>query len=67
MTRKHFVLIAQALNRARPLEWDTVQKPKRDDPLYHQWRMCVVALTSALSTTNPRFVSERFIRACEGE
>jgi hypothetical protein len=67
MTKKHFILIAQALNRARPLGWEVVAKPKLGDPLYHQWRMCVTAVGTALLGTNPRFDLARFERACEGE
>lgn len=56
MTRRDFVLIAAALDRAR--------QRITNMPEYHGWLLCVKETTAALETTNDRFDVQRFITAC---
>ena len=58
MTRKDYVLLAQALNDARPMaHWDANKRT--------QWVMDVKYIAQALSNDNNRFDYDRFIDACE--
>ena len=58
MTKKDYILLADALAQSRPL-------PQWDAPLHRQWRADVRYIASALRTTNPRFDADKFIAACE--
>ncbi len=57
MTRKDYVLIADALNAACP---DTRRLVRE----YNGWRVTVCALANALARDNARFDQERFLKAC---
>lgn len=55
MTRKDYVLIAEALCVARDIPCGTVLQ---------MHSTIALELASALADTNPRFDRERFLRAC---
>lgn len=54
MTRKDYVLIAEALASARPLDGATAASV--------HWQACH-AMCDALAADNPRFDRERFLKA----
>lgn len=58
MTRRHFVMLADAMRECRPSTAPT-------SPEWQQWAQCVRCLTAALARTNPRFDRARFIAYCE--
>ena len=60
MTRKDYVLIADAMKRARPVILNN------RGPL-DMWESCVDELAQALARSNPRFDAQRFINACRAE
>lgn len=55
MTRKDFILIAQALNASKPVKANKV------------WEATVKHMADALAHTNAAFDRGRFIAACKGE
>ena len=55
MTRKDFILIAQALNASKPVKANKV------------WEATVQNMANALADTNPAFDRGCFIAACKGE
>ena len=58
MTRKDYVLIAEAMREARL--WIADQTPNA----VAAWMIAVKALATALHRDNPRFDRERFYAAC---
>lgn len=58
MTRKDFVLIADALKSCRP-------DVSASDPAWQSWAQCVRCVAQALGGTNSRFDRARFIAHCE--
>jgi hypothetical protein len=58
MTRRDFVLIADALKACRPAFNPT-------SPEWQQWSQDVRCMANALSSTNGRFDRQRFIAHCE--
>ena len=66
MTRKDYVLIANAINASRPKDDGTWQS---EDMLFgatFAWKRTVEDMANALYCTNPRFDRERFVNACYG-
>ncbi len=63
MTRKDYVLIAEALKNARPDPHGTTISRHR----YDGWHVSACALADALANDNPRFDRERFLKACGAE
>lgn len=67
MTRKHFVLLAAALARSKP-----VSSPPATVGIFErvtaerQWRTDCAAIADCLAETNGAFDRARFLRACEG-
>jgi hypothetical protein len=59
MTRKDYVLIAEAAATARPNP-----RSDRGKDWYDGWHVTVCALANALANDNPRFDRERFLKAC---
>lgn len=59
MTRKDFVLLADALKMSRPASAPT-------SPEWQQWCQDVREVARALHSTNGRFDRARFIAHCEG-
>ncbi len=57
MTRKDYVLIAEALKKARPT-------PSDYNSAHVQFRADVTLIADALANDNPRFDRERFLKAC---
>ena len=57
MTRKDYVLLAQALNDAYP--------EYREPDMLQQWGVTVQRIADALADDNARFNSQRFIDACK--
>jgi hypothetical protein len=58
MTRKDFILIANALRECRPASAPT-------SPEWQQWAQCVRCMANALGADNARFERTRFIAYCE--
>lgn len=58
MTRKDFVLIAQALKQARPEE---------GTDKWTQWVRCVAEIGQALKIANVRFEDNKFYAYCRSE
>jgi len=54
MTKKDYILLAEALRSSAPAS-------KKN---YSQWVAAVQSITRALATDNPRFNADKFIRAC---
>lgn len=63
MSRKHFRLIAAAMQRLRKFE---APDPEMSEIVAHAVRFSSVgdALATVLATTNPRFNRNRFLAAC---
>lgn len=62
LTRKHFILIADALNESKPCE---INPPLLSRQVrMEQWLECVEAIAYALKTTNSDFDVERFVKLC---
>jgi hypothetical protein len=59
MTRKDYVLLAQALAVARPSPGDA-------KIAWITWRLDCKCIADALAADNNRFERQRFIDACEG-
>ncbi len=57
MTRKHYIVLAEALLMARP------GGPRSAVRMADQWRSDVIAIANALASDNPRFDRERFYTA----
>jgi hypothetical protein len=53
-TRRHFEDLARTLRSSRP------EEPKA----HWQWRLTVASFAQLFARNNPRFDSERFLRAC---
>lgn len=62
MTRKDYILIANALRDARPLEYPEVYR--KLDPLSRQWEACVRNVARALHRDSAEFDDDRFLKAC---
>ncbi len=60
MTRKDYILIAEAVKASRP---ETPHSPD-DKPYLSQCFATANALARALANDNPRFDRERFLKAC---
>ena len=58
MTRKDYILLAQALNGAYPLAENNTPATA--------WENCYLAIAAALSQDNPSFNKARFIAAVKG-
>jgi hypothetical protein len=54
MTKLHFAAIAATMHDHKPEEPNA----------YWQWRLTIGALAQLFARHNPRFDSERFLRAC---
>ena len=63
MTRKDYVLIAEALKDSKPTTWDGSTE-QFDNGAYTAWLSSVRMLCYRLSQNNPRFDRERFLAAC---
>jgi len=64
MTKKDYVLLAQALRNAKPATLHTVTT--HADRLAHTaWLAAACGVADALTADNARFDSDRFLRACE--
>lgn len=62
MTRKDFILLADALKGAR---MQTLNDPQLIKVADYQHAHCVIAIADALSRDNPKFDRERFLRAAD--
>lgn len=58
MTRKDYILLANALASAKPEYVPTAS------PFNEQWRDDCEAVADALAADNARFERERFLKAC---
>ena len=58
MTRKHFIALAEVLQKLRPTEIDG---PKS----YGNWMRCVDAIADVCKANNDRFDYHKFIERCE--
>ena len=70
MTRKDYVLIAQALARSRPFDPKTFRENYSNYSVEqrwerHQWLRCRQQIMYVLARDNPRFTHERFVTATE--
>lgn len=64
MSRKDFILIAQALRSSKPSEYT---EPFAATSARAQWRRDITALISALTHTNILFDKDKFRKACGDE
>ncbi len=62
MTRRDYVLIADALRNACPAGSRDVCSP--NSAAYTAWLASVCGVSAALGRTNPKFESDRFLLAC---
>ena len=69
MTRKDYILIAKAMNRARPQSAakDDKDRSEKEEAEVLQWVWDCLELADALQEENPRFDRDRFIAACKGD
>jgi len=65
MTRKDFVLIAEALSVVKPKpDVEKTRYSARNIQRIIQWNYTVTAIANRLEAANPRFDIEIFLRAC---
>jgi hypothetical protein len=60
MSRKDYILIAEALATVRPEPLNLVEKHKLE-----QWHRTVSAIGESLERDNPNFDADRFTAACK--
>lgn len=67
MTRKDYILLAQALHIAKPVEPinRAGYEPMTQQARVNQWNNDVHNIASKLKAENPRFQYDRFVDACE--
>lgn len=61
MTKKDFVLIANALRASQPPNWSPDVPQSQADS---RWETVVHCMAAALGDTNAQFDRERFLKAC---
>lgn len=61
MTKKDFELIASSLSYCKPSK---IAKPQGFDDRFITWKGIVYDMTLNLASKNPRFQSEKFLKAC---
>jgi hypothetical protein len=59
MTRKDYILVAEAFRQSRPTNIDPTSKL--------QWDMDTRAVANVLKADNDRFNGEHFLQVCRGE
>lgn len=59
MTKKDYILIAQALNNVKPFE------SNKDSQTYHDWERVVIEMMHVLQEDNPLFDRVKFTNACK--
>jgi len=57
MTKKHFIAIAEALNKMAPSDIG-------NGDAYLEWRVCINTLCAEFKRINPRFDADKFRLAC---
>ena len=63
MTRKDYVVLAQAFERTRPRDNEGYNYLERKQ----QWELTRTLVSQELRQDNPRFDRDRFYAACEGK
>jgi len=66
MTRKDYIVLAEALYSASPVTVEYADHPSAVDGVV-QWERDVVAIARALEEDNPRMDYDKFFAACKGE
>jgi hypothetical protein len=57
MTKKDYELIAENMQRSKPLA-------TASEAVHMQWGACITVLATALQKENPKFDRFKFLRAC---
>lgn len=64
LSRKHYKLIAKALNNVKPYDQDTLKNESYNKQCQAFFMDVIDSLSDELIKDNPKFKKERFLKAC---